>query len=187
MLKKILMVAGVCFSLPATAQKTVYQSYNYMGVLAGESKTGYQILTTHGLQLGTYFVGVGGGFDTYKEESFPLFVSAAKYLSRGKNDFFLNANAGTVFVSKHRPANWLSATTSETKPGLFGEMGLAYRLQLHAMKSGQGVLFGMYYSYKAYKEKLTTPMFCISPPCPNQYESLNFYLHRWAFKVGFVL
>ncbi|MGN6292891.1 MAG: hypothetical protein ACTHMV_09130 [Chitinophagaceae bacterium] len=187
MLKKLLMLTGVCFCLSAAAQKTVYRSYNYMGVLEGESKTGYQVLTTHGLQLGSYFVGLGTGFDTYKEWSIPVFVSASKYLFRGKNDFFLNANAGTVFVPKHKTVNWQGTINSEIKPGLFGEMGLAYRLKSHAMKSGQGVLFGMYYSYKAYKEKVTTPTFCINPPCLNEYETINYYLHRWAFKVGFVL
>ncbi len=98
MLKKILLVAGISFSLSVTAQKTTYRSYNYAGILEGESKPGYQVLSTHGLQLGSYFVGLGTGFDTYRKWSFPLFVSASKYLFPAKNDFFLNANAGTVFV-----------------------------------------------------------------------------------------
>jgi len=187
MLKKLLLMAGVCFSLSAMAQKTVYRSYNYMGILEGESKTGYQVLTTHGLQLGSYFVGLGGGFDTYREWSFPVFVSASKSLFGGKNDLFLNANAGTAFMPKHTSTSWSGQISSGFRPGLFGEMGLAYRLQLHTMKSGQGVLFGAYYSYKAYKEKVMQPIFCINPPCPNEYDYLNYYLHRWAFKVGFVL
>lgn len=187
MLKKILLVAGICFSLPATAQKTVYRSYNYAGILEGESRPGYQVLSTHGLQLGSYFVGLGTGFDTYRKWSFPLFVSASKYLFPAKNDFFLNANAGTVFVSNHEKGALAGAVSSKFKPGLFGEMGLGYRLQLHTMKSGQGVLFGAYYSYKAFKEKFTKPGSCNNPPCADEYEYINYHLHRWAFKVGFVL
>lgn len=186
--KKILLLAGVFFfSLSAMAQKTVYRSYNYAGILEGESKVGYQVLTTHGLQLGSYFVGLGTGFDTYRKWSFPLFVSASKYLFPGKNNFFLNANAGTVFVSNHEADPLAGAVSSQFRPGLFGEMGLAYRLQLHTMKPGQGVLFGAYYSYKAFREKFTKPGNCNNPPCADEYEYLNYHLHRWAFKVGFVL
>jgi hypothetical protein len=187
MLKNLLLIAGVCFSLSVTAQKKSYRSYNYAGILEGQSKMAYQVLTTHGFQLGSYFVGLGTGFDNYRKWSLPLFVSGSKYLFPGKNNLFLNANAGTHFVFNQDEGFLPGATASKYVPGFFGELGLAYRLQLHSMKAGEGILFGTYYSYKAFKEQFTVPGNCANPPCANEYEYINYQLNRWAFKVGFVL
>lgn len=187
MLKNLLLIAAVCFSLSVTAQKVTYRSYNYAGLLEGESKHAFQVLTTHGVQLGSYFVGLGAGFDNYRKWSLPLVISASKYLLPGKNNLFLNANAGTHFVFNQGNGFLPRSTNSKFQPGFFGEMGLAYRLQLHSMKAGEGILFGTYYSYKAFKEKFTIPGICSNPPCADNYEYVNYQLNRWAFKVGFAL
>lgn len=187
MLKNLLLIAAVCFSLSVTAQKATYRSYNYAGILEGESKHAFQALTTHGLQLGTWFVGLGTGFDNYRKWSMPLIVSGSKYLFPGRNNLFLNANAGTNFVFNQENGFFPGSTDSKFQPGFFGEMGLAYRLQLHTMKAGEGILLGTYYSYKAFREKFTVPGSCNNPPCANEYEYINYQLNRWAFKVGFVL
>ncbi len=174
-----------CICLIAQAQdKLTYRSFNTIGVVAGDSKSAYQVLTTHGVNYKTWYAGIGSGIDDYRNRSIPLILSLSKYLL-AQNNLFVNINAGSNFVWGKNERNRLwNQLDSKALPGLFAEAGFGYRLE--TAKKGQGVLFGTYYSYKNFKERFTVPGVCNNPPCENKNEYINSTFSRWAFKVGFV-
>ena len=187
MLKNFLLIAAVFFSVTATAQKTAYRSYSYLGLLEGQSSASFQLTTSHGLEFGSYFAGLGVGLDEYRKWSLPIFVTASKYLFPRRNNLFVSANAGTHLLFNQQEQLIFNSTSSKLLPGFFGEMGLVYRFPLSGMKPGQGLVFGTYYSYKAFKEKFAVPGNCNNPPCADGFEYTNYQLNRWAFKLGFAL
>lgn len=188
MLKKTLFIAVLFISMTSVAQKPVYRSYNYGALLTGSSSNdGFQVLTTHGIELGSYFVGLGAGMDSYRKFSYPLFLTGSKYLFPLKNNLFLNVNGGTSFVSNNETTMQWSSTPTSFVPRFFGEAGLGYRFDINSRKTGQGILFGAFYSYKAVREKFTLPGSCPNPPCADVYEYIDYKLNRWAFKMGFAL
>lgn len=182
---KKLTVFVICIMGVQTFQAQVtYRSYNYVGVVAGQSKSAYQVLTTHGANYEGWYLGLGTGIDDYRNRTIPVFISALKEVLP-KNNMFININAGTQFLwsDKERNQIW-GAVAQKAYPGFFGEAGLGYRLQ--AGKEGQGILFGTYYSYKYFKEKFEVPQICTNPPCNTSSEYVRSQFSRWAFKVGFV-
>lgn len=179
----LLIVIGVCCTLHAQ-DKIAYRSYNYMGVVAGDSKSAYQVLTTHGVGFNNWYAGIGTGIDDYRNRSVPVLLSLVRYLLP-QNNLFVNINGGPNFVWGKSERNRLwNQLDSKAMPGLFAEAGFGYRLE--TAKKGQGVLFGTYYSYKNMKERFTVPGVCNNPPCENMNEYINSSFSRWAFKVGFV-
>ncbi|PZR28473.1 MAG: hypothetical protein DI535_06220 [Citrobacter freundii] len=187
MLKKITFIAALFISISGAAQKPVYRGNHYLGLLAGEDN-GFQVTTVNGIETGGYFFGIGTGFDSYGKAAIPLFVSISKYLSASERNFFLSLNAGTSFAAKKGDLTMLfNARKVSSQPRPFGEAGLGYRFKTKGMKTGQGVLFGAYYSYKGMREKFTLPGNCNNPPCAERYEYLDYKFNRWAFKVGVAL
>jgi len=181
-----MFVAALFSSMLSAAQKPVYRGNHYFGILAGEDN-GYQLITTNGIEKGTYFFGLGTGFDSYGKDAVPLFLSISKYLSASEKNFFVSLNAGTSFAIKHDPLAMFNAFNRDFQLRPFGEAGMGYRLQLKTMKTGQGILFGAYYSYKGIREKYTIAGNCNNPPCSDEYQYLNYQYHRWAFKMGIAL
>ena len=182
----MMFIAVLFISMYSTAQKTVYRGNHYIGLLAGEDN-GYQITSINGIEKGTYFFGLGTGFDSYRRDAVPLFLSISKYLFNSEKNFFLSLNAGTSFVTKHNLGALFNATGVSSQPRPFGEAGLGYRFLSKSMKAGQGILLSAYYSYKGIREKFAIPGNCNNPPCAEQYEYLDYQLHRWAFKLGVAL
>lgn len=164
--------------------KGVYRSFNTMGIIAGDSKSAYQVLTTHGLQFKNWYAGIGTGIDDYRNRSVPVLVSLSRYLL-SRNNLFVNINAGPNFVWGKNERNRLwNQLDSKAFPGLFAEAGFGYRLE--TKNPGQGILFGTYYSYKNFKERFVVPGACSNPPCDNMNEYIRSKFSRWVFKVGFV-
>lgn len=185
----MLKIWCLLFILPAClltkAQKQVqYRSFNTIGILAGDNKSAYQVLTTHGVTYKTWYAGIGTGIDDYRNRSVPLILSLSKYLL-AENNLFVNINAGPNFIWGKSERNRLwNEIDSKAFPGLFAEAGFGYRLE--TKKPGQGILFGTYYSYKNLKERFEVPGVCNNPPCDNTNEYIHSRFSRWAFKLGFV-
>lgn len=169
----------------ALAQAQVnYRSYNTAGIVVGDSKSAYQVLTTHGVQYKTWYAGVGVGIDNYRTRTVPVIVSLLKEVLP-KNNMFINVNAGPHFVWGKDQRNELwNAIDSKAFPGFFGEAGIGYRIKVG--NEGQSIMFGTYYSYKTHKEKFIVPGVCNNPPCQNSTEYIVSKFSRWAFKLGLV-
>jgi hypothetical protein len=186
MLRKLLLFALLINSFCSVAQKKTYRSYNYFALLAGE-KTGQQLLTTHGLEKGSWFAGIGTGIDNYERLSLPVFLSGSKYLFPSSNNLLFTINAGVSFSLENNNEMLRTAVKANYPARPFGEAGFVYRFSEKSMKPGQGILLGAYYSYKAMRVKQTLSGNCPNPPCADTYEYINYELNRWAFKVGLAL
>lgn len=183
MLKKLTVLAIFIMASQSLMAQVTYRSYNYVGVVAGQSKSAYQVLTTHGARYQGWYIGVGTGIDNYRNRTVPLFVSAQKEILP-KNNMFVNINVGTQFLWNDTERNQIwGAVDQKAYPGFFGEAGIGYRLPVG--KDGQGILFGTYYSYKYFKEKFVVPQICTNPPCNPASEYVRSHFSRWAFKLGF--
>ncbi|RYG31799.1 MAG: hypothetical protein EOO01_34985, partial [Chitinophagaceae bacterium] len=79
MRKYLSFVITISISLSVFSQKTSYRSYSHVALLQGQAKTAFQLTTTHGLEFGSYFAGLGAGLDEYRKWSLPLFFTASKY------------------------------------------------------------------------------------------------------------
>ncbi|MFT3949101.1 MAG: hypothetical protein QM763_19205 [Agriterribacter sp.] len=184
MLRILLIILLLTWYNKCVKAQIVYRSYNFIGVVAGEAKSAYQVLTTHGIQHRSWYAGIGAGIDDYRNRTVPLFVSIVKQVLP-QNNMFVNINAGTQFIwgKNERHTLW-NAVDSKAFPGFLGEAGIGYRLPVG--KDGQGMMFGTYYSYKSFREKFTVVGICNNPPCENMTEYIDSKFNRWAFKVGFV-
>ncbi|MCG2617079.1 hypothetical protein LZZ85_22475 [Terrimonas sp. NA20] len=186
MLRKLLLVTFLINSLFCAGQKKLYRSYNYFAFLAGE-RTGQQLTTIHGLEKGSWFAGAGTGLDRYELLSLPVFLSGSKYLFPSSNNLLFTINAGMSFPLEKKSEMLRTAVKANYPARPFGEAGFVYRFQEESMKKGQGILLGVYYSYKGMRIKQTLSGNCPNPPCADTYEYINYELHRWAFKLGLAL
>lgn len=164
--------------------KNSYRSYNYIGLLQGEDKVKYQFMTIHGLQHKSWFAGIGTGIDNYGITTVPVFVSVNKYVLP-KNNMFVSLNMGTSFVWKD-DYHFLSLNSVESdfKPRLFWEAGFGYRLNVG--KPGQGILLGIYHSYKQIREVYSYSQGCPYGNCPDDKDVFTATYRRIALKLGFV-
>ncbi len=161
-----------------------YRSYNTGGIVVGDSKSAYQVLTTHGVQYQKWYTGLGTGIDNYYTRTVPVIFTLLRDVLP-KNNMFVNINAGPQFVWGKDQRNQLwNAIESKVFPGFFGEAGFGYRIAIG--NEGQSIMFGTYYSYKTHKEKYIVPGICTNPPCQNMTEYINSKFSRWAFKMGLV-
>lgn len=161
-----------------------YRSYNSGGVVVGDTRSAFQVLTTHGVQYKSWYLGAGAGIDDYRNRTVPVFLSLLRDVLP-KNNMFVNINAGPQFVwgKGQRNERW-NAIESRALPGFFGEAGFGYRIPVG--KEGQSIMFGTYYSYKTHKEKYIVTGGCMNPPCQNTTEYITSTFSRWAFKLGLV-
>ena len=175
----------ITFGIRAAAQvKPAYRSFNTVGMAIGNSKSAYQVLTTHGVSYKSWYAGVGTGVDDYRNRSVPVILSVSRYLL-SQNNLFINVNGGPNFVWGKSERNRLwNQLDSKAFPGLFAEAGFGFRLETRNPE--QGILFGTYYSYKNFKERFEVPGVCNNPPCDNMNEYIKSRFSRWAFKLGFV-
>ena len=179
----ILVVIGLLVATKTNGQVT-YRSYNSAGVVVGDPRSAYQVLTSHGAQYKNWYAGIGTGIDDYRNRTVPVIISLIRQVLP-KNNMFVNLNAGTQYIWGKDERNELwNAIDSKAFPGFFGELGIGYRLQ--AGNPGQGIMFGTYYSYKSFREKFTMPGVCSNPPCENTTEYIDSKFSRWAFKLGFI-
>jgi len=184
MRKLLLSLLVMLFAGILTQAQIGYRSYNSVGVVVGESKSAYQVLTTHGIQYHKWYAGAGVGIDDYRNRTVPLVVSLLRDVLP-RNNMFININAGPQFVwGKNQRNEVWNAIESKALPGFLGEAGIGYRIKVG--NEGQSIMFGSYYSYKTHKEKYIVPGICNNPPCQNATEYITSSFSRWAFKLGLV-
>jgi hypothetical protein len=186
-MKKIL--TGVIFlaaSCYLHAQKKVsFSTQNYVGILAGESDTGPQVQTINGISFNKWFTGIGSGIDWYYQRSVPLFLLVERGLKiTPSRNIYISSGAGVNFPwSKEYYNDWGWWQQSKKYPGLFLNAGIGYRIPVS--KNNDAVLLHIGYSNKNYREKVTSSMPCINPPCPENTETYNYKLRTVSFKLGY--
>ena len=182
-MKIVAIIIAFIFSTGLNAQtKLKFQSQNFIGVLGGEKDASFQIQTINGVQYRTWFSGIGTGLDFYFQRSVPLFLSVGKYFSSKTNSPYFSLDGGTNFVWDKSTAskyNWFR-TDGDFSPSLYYGANAGYKIGLRKNKSSILMMLG--YSAKRLKEKLASP--CLTFPCPDLHESINYEFNRYSFKMG---
>lgn len=181
----VLMCAALC-SGTAAAQKTQFHSQNYVGVLEGDARSAFQLLSINGLQRATWFAGLGTGLDYYFFRSVPLFLSITKFTSSSDRSFYFTADGGVNFVWDKTTANPYNMYRSdgEFRPSLYAGLSAGYKVGLKNKKDA--ILLNIGYSAKQVRETLESDIFCINPPCPKYYDRYNYKLNRLSLKIGWM-
>src|SRR3982074_1671663 len=106
-------------------QKLTFKSWNYVGLLEGETGSAFQLQTINGLQVRGWFAGIGTGLDYYRYRSIPLFFSLNKKIGNRNRAFFISMDEGVNFA-------WYKDDFSSSKflPSLYLAPGLGYSIGL---------------------------------------------------------
>jgi len=186
MIKWILISLAVVASADLQAQGSLeFRSQNYIGLLEGDNGSAFQFNTINGVQKGTWFAGLGTGFDWYLYRSVPLFLSVNKDWKPSNRTFFFSVDGGVNFPwIKDEPQRtpWDDFITDEFKAGYFWGAGLGYKAGFKNKKDA--LVLNLGYSFKQLKEERTVPMPCISPPCPTSTDRYNYKTNRVSVRLG---
>jgi hypothetical protein len=184
--KKIISIAILFFSICSihAQSKPRFSSQNYLGIIVGENGTNPQLQSINGIVVNKWFTGIGTGIDWYYQRSVPLFLSVNRsFLQRGKRNFMIAADAGANFPWKdNRYYNDWYYGDVKTFPGFYWSGGFGYRIGMG--KQNDALLLHLGYSYKFFRERVTSTLFCINPPCPENVETFNYNLRRLSLKLG---
>lgn len=152
-----------------------------VGLIAGEStaKPLYQL--SGGLVFGRWFAGVGGGYDQYKFNTFPVFVDGRVSFGK-KKPGFLYAHIGYNFPStglKSREIWGFTIEDDRFDGGIYMDAGVGYRINLGRQHR---LLFSVGYSRKHLGNTVeyVYTRACFPEPCdPTVYE--------YEYKLGRIL
>jgi hypothetical protein len=133
-----------------------FRSMNYLGLLVGATEPALEVHSINGFSRKNWFAGIGLGFDSYRFESYPVYVSVGKEFRKNRLSLVLSADAGGNF--------------SEYSPGFYGRTGLGLKVYLPSGKSAFLVDLG--YSYKQVIEHLT------------EREQSNYEFSRISSRIG---
>jgi len=126
----VLMAAVLLISKNTLSQaKAVIQfnSYNAVGIVAGNAPIGYTFQTVNGVKFKNWFAGAGFGTDNYFMATLPLFADIKREFKLHKSLFFLYADIGGHFIANDKKvaANF----TTSTKGNLYFDAGLGIKMQ----------------------------------------------------------
>ncbi|ULQ57349.1 hypothetical protein KJS94_03930 [Flavihumibacter rivuli] len=182
----LFLFVGVCLLVQAQP-RPVFQSRNLVGILAAEKENAFEMHTVNGIRWNNWAVGIGLGFDGYRFQSIPAYLSLARYFQLKKNWVYIIADGGLNFPLEKSSApsmdNWFDS--NEFKPGSYFRGGLGYAFQLS--KPGKAILMELGYSYKRIREEQVKVLPCINPPCPQTTDKLNYDFNRWSIRLGYQL
>jgi len=170
--------------------KFIFSSQNYIGLLEGERGSAFQLQTVNGTKYHSWFTGVGTGIDWYYRRSIPLFLSIEKhFIKNGARNFYLTANSGVNFPWKsNNNYNEFGYSVQSTPAGFYGEGGLGYKIGLG--KKNDALLLQSSYTFKHIRENVKNIIYYYpdnlipGPLQTNTKNHLDYYLQRWAFKIG---
>lgn len=183
--KCLMMLAVLLFSLAVLAQNRPiqYKGHINAGVSLGDNKTNVLIQTIHGARLNTWFAGIGGGLDSYFQQSLPLFLDIRKNILNTASTPFVYADAGVNFVAETKGQAFSRGTSLNRRPGGYYELGAGYSIDLKTT----AINLTAGYSYKGYKEQNYGIRHApnMEPEENVLLETKLYHLRRISFKIGF--
>jgi hypothetical protein len=190
--KAIVFIMFFLSSFCNAQQKIQYSSITTIGGLYGSSDNAVSLQQICGVQIKKTAIGIGVGIDNYAYKSIPVFVDARYFLSNNKWKPFAYAQAGVNYVyCKNEVAEKYSGWTSSfpiistnhvINNTFFGESGIGLETQL---KKHLAFNISFAYSYKHLQytaENVNVLSSFFAPPITRN--EFNFYMRRWALKVG---
>ncbi len=187
-MKYILCSILICQCFYSTAQlqksKSVFSSINNVALVVGETKNAFAVQSKNGFQKGTWFAGIGSGFDFYEKRTIPLFLALQKDFFNGPKKLFVYTDAGINF-------RWLQSTdylykNSTSKPGLYYELGVGYKVKF---KNNTSLNFSAGYNLKQVMETYNPfwYVFPVQPPNPEVIEKYNSSFRRVIIRLGLTI
>jgi hypothetical protein len=159
--------------------KPRFTSYNSLGMLSGDRTVHGLLQSVNGISFGPWFVGAGVGIDSYRYRTVPLFLDGRYLFGKGRNKWFLYADAGYHF-------SWVKKEdevyTQDFRGGFYYDGGLGY--QLNMTKKGWGMFFTAGFSEKWMEEDRLVIPFCPGGDCDPRYEYYDYRFRRYSLKVG---
>jgi len=186
-LKNLLLI--VMMSLPVldvSAQQhgsnhTIYfRSIDNIGSLKGQAGASLQLETVNGIEMRSWFAGVGAGLDYYRFRSVPLFIQLRKEIGKKESKFFLYGDGGINFAWAFPRQKMRYANNDVVRNGVFAETGLGYKFCINAHNA---LLITAAYSYKKIVE--TNQVFLgYAPGRISDQSRYDYNLNRMAIKAG---
>lgn len=138
------------------------------GWLVGDKGNALELHSVNGVSNRDWFAGVGVGWDRYRMESVPVYLSVSRAFGLKRYAFFMSLDGGANF--------------SKLSPGLYGRSGLGLKLNIPKLRSS--VLMDLGFSYKQSRDKKWVQVPCLVPPCPEFQEKYNYQFNRFSWRVG---
>lgn len=152
---KVYFITVVFYFLTVAAiaqSKINFSSQNYVGLLAGEGKTAFQVQTVNGIIYKAWFAGLGTGIDWYYLRSIPLFASFGRdFFKIKKGNFYISADGGVNFAWSE-PRDYNVIADQKYIPAIYYGAGLGYKMVTG--KNAHVLLINIGYSYKHIRERL---------------------------------
>ena len=169
-----------CFSQTGKQDKKFrFQSLNQIGFVYGEAGAEPIIQSINGIQHQSFFIGAGLGLDYYNERSLPLFMDIRKSILNKVNTPFIYIDGGYhLMLEKSKEEDWIS---KDQKGGLYYDAGIGYSFPVFKTSS---LVISMGYSSKEQSEKMNRYTWRSSIAQPSDYETIEYTLRRYSFKMG---
>jgi hypothetical protein len=173
--------------------KTVFHSINTIGLLHGKDGYAEQLQSINGLQLKSWFAGLGIGLDEYRFRTIPLFIDIRKEFGKTAHKWFAYADVGYSFYWQKDTDVKTFPKDSKVQNGFCAETGIGYSIKLNQKL---WLLFSGGYSYKTMKEEgrnvyfnpadppITGGMWIDYAPAYGDITSEQYHLSRLVLKVG---
>ncbi len=107
--------------------RSVFNSYNAVGLTVGESAHSIIVETVNGLKKGRWFAGAGLAFDAYSYKTVPVYLDL-KYFFGDKKQFFVRGDIGYGFIKKATYQQDKFFDTVKYKGGIYLQSGIGYLL-----------------------------------------------------------
>jgi hypothetical protein len=161
------------FALASFAQKKALPLTGSVlfGVLEGEQGNWLQLGATGGVKLKSWTTSIGTGLDYYGVRSIPLYLNVEKrILSGGGYNFpWLKANNNS----------WWNDTRATG--GVYYGAGIGYQVPASRQIA---LFFAAGYSFKQFRQEITQRFECVTTPCPDYKEKIEYGLRRLSVTTG---
>jgi hypothetical protein len=178
---------GLCLVVTFTSYAQVkprYRAQNYIGLLEGEPRSAFQLQTSHGVQLGTWYTALGAGLDYYRYRSIPVFFTVNRDVTFNNRVFFISGDIGYNYpwTTEQTMSVWSWPTTDKFSGGVFWAGGLGYKA--YFKNKSDAIVFNIGYSFKQLKEERTSAGGCFDPPCQVDTERFDYRMKRVSVRLG---
>ena len=163
-----------------SALRVKFASIHQLGFVVGASAAEPIIQSVNGIQVGTWFAGIGVGLDYYKERSVPLFLDVRRNIfAKPQTPFVYAAGGKHIAWRSSPPKEWIS---SGLEGGWYYDLGAGYK---SSISKKQQMVVSVGYSVKYMSEDVNTmPWISAFPPPPGAKQKREYTLSRISFKIG---
>lgn len=169
-----------------SSKATKFYSIASVGYVFGESGVFPVAQASTGIVFKDFKLGIGGGYDSYRFKSFPIYVDIRKDIGERKK-FFGYINGGYHFPKGEETFDiWSYPGTERWEGGLYTDAGLGIRFKLGKKNN---LLISSSYNYKKIRHIKTYVYPCLVPPCPGTtytYDyGLNYLSTRLSWEINY--